>query len=83
MIIDGLLNLFSSILSPIVNALPVATLPVGVNNSLSAIVTPAQILNGWVPFWPVASFWLHTLAITFFPLLTYRVGVWLYNRARG
>lgn len=83
MIVDYFLNLLSGILSPIVDALPQGSLPAGVFDASDEFTTLVQSLNGYIPVIGIASFWSHLLLITFPLFVSYRVGLWIYNRIRG
>ena len=83
MIFDAILDLFYNLLAPILDALPDVSLPGGVLDTFGSVQLILQQFNGWLPFLPVLSFWFHVISITFVPLLTYRIGLWIYNRVRG
>lgn len=82
MIVDGLLNLFHSILAPIVGILPTGTFPID-DNAGQGLRQWLFRLDYLVPFVD-PLLWLSTVvASSAFVFLAYRMGVFLYNKVRG
>lgn len=83
MITDAILGFLAAILEPIVNALPHGTSPWDVNNTAGQIAKYTAPINAVVPIFGPLNAIVKVIAVTFPALLTYRIGLWLYNRIRG
>jgi len=82
-IIDGLLNLLYAILEPLVSVLPTGNLPesgLGVWNGFAGLLAS---LDEFLPVAAPFRFFLNVVLVTLPAFLTFRIGVWIFDKIRG
>jgi len=83
MIVDGLLNLFYSVLAPIVEALPTGSLPSMDGTAWNTFAQWIWSVDALVPIAGPFQFMVGLVIATVPAFLAYRVGVFIYNKIRG
>jgi len=82
MIVDGVLNLLYTILSPAIDLLPTGTFPIPTNTG-QGFKEAVWKLDQVVPFLSPVVWLFSVVGLTWAALLAYRVGVFLYGKIRG
>jgi len=82
-IVDGILNLFYSILAPIIEALPKGNLPEGWFSGINAFAGYLYSIDSIVPIAAPFVFLVGVIVTTLPALIAYRVGVFIYDKVRG
>lgn len=83
MIADFFLNFFYSILSPLVDALPTGELPPEVGSVWNGFAGWIGSVDQLVPIAAPFRFMVSVVVATVPAFITYRVGVFVYNKIRG